>query len=155
MTVDPALVQLFQSFALAGVVTLLVNLIAPFLERYAPFANPQASTHDATLRALNLALNVGLALGIAALMGQANTGPEALAAIGLGVAQATGSHLLYASGNRAPSASPSLAPLTLSTATLAPIAPIAPLPSAAVAVADPTAAQIAAAGMVAAPPASA
>lgn len=146
MTVDPALVQLFQSFALAGVVTLLVNLIAPFLEQYAPFANPQASTHDATLRVLNLALNIGLALGIAALIGQANTGPEALAAIGLGVAQATGSHLLYASGNRAPSATP----LTLSTATLAPLA--SPL---AVAAAGPTAEQIAAAGMVAAPPASA
>ncbi len=103
--IDPTLLQLFQSLSLVGLVTFLVNIIAPFLEKYTPFANPQASTHDATLRALNLLLNVGLALGIAALMGQLTTGPATLAAIGLGIAQATGSHLLYTSGNRASTAS--------------------------------------------------
>lgn len=128
MVISPALAQLFQSLSLAGVVTLLVNIIAPYLERYAPFAAPNASTHDATLRALNLALNIGLALGSAALLSQLVSGQAILAVIGFGIAQATGSHLLYTSGNRpapasapvthapAPAASPSLASLIAPTA---------------------------------------
>jgi hypothetical protein len=102
MIISSALAQLFQSLSLAGVVTLLVNIIAPYLERYAPMAAPNASTHDATLRAVNLALNIGLAFGAAALLNQLTSGQAVLAVIGFGIAQATGSHLLYTSGNRPP-----------------------------------------------------
>jgi hypothetical protein len=128
MTISPALSQLFQSFATLGVVTFLVNIIAPYLERYAPFAAPSSSTHDATLRAVNLALNIGLAFGAAALLNQLTSGQAILAVIGYGIAQATGSHLLYTSGNRpapasapvtpapAPAASPSLSSLIAPTA---------------------------------------
>jgi len=100
MVINPALLQLLQSFSVLGIVTFLVNIIAPFLERYAPFAKPGSSTHDATLRLLNLVLNIGLALGAAVYMGQLGSGQAALAAIGFGIAQATGSHVLYSSGNR-------------------------------------------------------
>jgi len=106
MVISPALAQLFQSLSLAGVVTLLVNIIAPFLERTS-FAAPTSSTHDATLRALNLALNVGLALGSAALLSQLGSGQDVLAVVGFGIAQATGSHLLYTSGKRPDPASAS------------------------------------------------
>lgn len=114
MVISPTLTQLFQSGFIVGVVVLLVNLAAPFLERYAPFAKPDSSTHDVTLQALNLALNVGLALGFAALLSQLGSGQDILAVIGYGIAQATGSHVVYASGNRStpPAPAPQPAPLT-------------------------------------------
>lgn len=133
-TISPALLTLFQTFATAGVVTFLVNVIKPALEKTA-FVAPTSSAHDAVVRLVNLALNVALALGIAAALSQLQNGPEALLAIGLGVAQAGGSHFLYATGGSS-SASTSATLIASGTATLA---------SASTTIAAPTADEIAAA----------
>lgn len=135
MVISPALIQLFESGFIVALVTLLVNIAAPFLERTG-WCAPSSSVHDATLRALNLALNVGLSLGAAALLSQLANGQAALAVIGFGVAQATGSHLVYQSGNRpAPTPAPSVP---------AAPAPASPAPSLA-SIAAPTVAAVASA----------
>ncbi len=80
--------------AQAALVALLVSIVRPFLERYAPFAAVGAPTHDATLRALNLGCNLLAVLGGAVATGHFASS-QWLAYVLAAAAQAAGSHTLY------------------------------------------------------------
>lgn len=137
--------QLALATALAAIVTTLIGIFRPFIELL-PFARPTASTHDATLRLLNLALNVGLVIAAAAASGGLNG--SAWLALGIqALAQASGSHIIFHSVTASASAASAPVSAPASTAASAPAASAsasAPVPSLAT-LAAPTAANVASA----------
>jgi hypothetical protein len=106
-------VSILAPVALAAIVTMLVNILKPFVELL-PFASPDAAdqrTHDAALQALNLLLNVCVVVLATAAVGGLHA-QNALALALQAVAQAAGSHVMYqvSSGSAAPAAVASAAP---------------------------------------------
>lgn len=133
---------LAQATAIAAIVTMLIGILRPFIEQL-PFARPAASTHDATLRLLNLLLNVGGVLAVASVNG--NLAGSAWLALAIqALAQASGSHILFHSVTSSAGSAASSAPAAPA-ATPAP-APAAPAPAPSLAtIAAPTAASVASA----------
>ncbi len=86
-------VPLLDATALAGLSMFFVSVFKPFVEKV-PFARVDASTHDATIRLLNLLVNAGLVLGLAATastLSLSNWPTYLVTAVG----QAIGSQALY------------------------------------------------------------
>jgi len=85
---------LLDGVALAALTTYIISLLKPFIEML-PFARPYASTHDATLRVLNVVLNGVAVVGLQYQAGHFDPNNWlAYAVVALG--QAIGSQGLYA-----------------------------------------------------------